>query len=185
MAIGSAVICTLLGLASNIASTDLRCADEPSNSSRKPFRRSSYRRSAVLSARKPVQIAAVERVSHADPELGRSVVQAAAPVDRVRRTGERGVEVCLVEYLAAADHVAFDVEKLTARHSASKPSCEVPCATSVMTTPRSLSRCTASMWTLDVRHDLPRRTDERSQVTRLERCRRPMVDVDPVRRRRG
>ena len=31
------------------------------------------------------------------------------------------------------------------RHSASKPSCEVPCAAWVTTAPRSLSRCTASM----------------------------------------
>ena len=58
---------------------------------------------------------------------------------------ERGVEVCLVEDLAAADHVAFDRQNVTTRHSASKPSCEVPCATWVTTAPRLFSRCTASM----------------------------------------
>ena len=39
------------------------------------------------------------------------------------KAGERGVEVCLVEDLEAADHVAFEREKMTIiRHSASKPS---------------------------------------------------------------
>ena len=37
------------------------------------------------------------------------------------------------------------VKMLIIRHSASKPSCEVPCATWVTTAPRSLSRCTASI----------------------------------------
>ena len=37
------------------------------------------------------------------------------------------------------------VRSSTTRHSASKPSCEVPCAAWVKTAPRSLSRCTASM----------------------------------------
>ena len=37
------------------------------------------------------------------------------------------------------------VKRLISRHSASKPSCEVPRATWVTTAPRSLSRCTASM----------------------------------------
>ena len=35
---------------------------------------------------------------------------------------------CLVEYFAAVDQVAFDRHEVDLRHSASKPSCEVPCA---------------------------------------------------------
>ena len=58
---------------------------------------------------------------------------------------ERGVEVGLVEHLAAVDQVAFDRHDVDLRHSASKPSCEVPLDTQVTTAPRSLSRCTASM----------------------------------------
>ena len=48
---------------------------------------------------------------------------------------ERGVEVCLVEDFAAADQVAFDGQKSIIRHSASKPSGEVPCAATVTTAP--------------------------------------------------
>ena len=59
--------------------------------------------------------------------------------------GERGVQVCLVEELDAADQVAFERQKCDRRHSASKPSCEVPMPLCVTTAPRSPSRCTASM----------------------------------------
>ena len=81
-----------------------------------------------------------QHLRHGVPVAGREVRQEAFGhlAGRVfqprRRPGElieprdRGVEVCLVEELAAADQVAVEREKATIRHSASKPSCEVPFA---------------------------------------------------------
>ena len=43
------------------------------------------------------------------------------------KTSQRGVDVCLVEDFAAVDQIAFDCQNIDPRHSASKPSCEVPC----------------------------------------------------------
>ena len=58
---------------------------------------------------------------------------------------ERGVEVCLVEKLAAAESSPSTVSRQINRHSASKPCCEVPVETWVTTAPdRSFderSRC--------------------------------------------
>ena len=77
------------------------------------------------------------------------------------------------------------VRRSITRHSASKPSCEVPCAAWVTTAPKSLSRCTASMWIADVRREVPGGADVCDQIAGRERCAPPVVDVDPVRRRRG
>ena len=50
---------------------------------------------------------------------------------------ERGVDVRFVEHLAATDQIALDSQNRLSRHSASKPSREVPFATWVMTAPIS------------------------------------------------
>src|SRR4029077_17642315 len=55
------------------------------------------------------------------------------------------VEICLVEYLAAAEQVAFDGERSINRTSTSAPSCEVAYPAWGTTAPRSFNRCTASM----------------------------------------
>ena len=99
-----------------------------------------------------------QHLRHGVPVAGREVrpealVHSACRVFQPRRRPaelveacERGVEVGLVENFAAADQVAVDRQNIdVVRHSASKPSCEVPCAAWVTTTPRLLSRCTASM----------------------------------------
>ena len=95
-------------------------------------------------------------LGHRVPVAGREVRQEALVCARCRvlqlrrwmgelfEPRERGVEVRLVEELAAVDQVAFDRQKVDLRHSASKPSCEVPSHDWVTTAPRSLSRCTAS-----------------------------------------
>ncbi len=71
-------------------------------------------------------------------------VSSPAPRMQLVEPRERGVEVCLVEDLGAVDQVAVDRENADIRHSASKPSGEVPMRTWVTTAPKLLSRCTAS-----------------------------------------
>ena len=80
----------------------------------------------------------------------------------------------------AADQVAFDGERLIIRHSASKPSCEVPFSAWVTTAPSSLSRCTASMWMLTSEVRSQTCTMMRLRSTRLDRCDRPVVEVNRI-----
>ena len=117
--------------------------------------------------------------------LGLPRFPAAAPAAEFVEPRERGVEVCLVEDFAAVDQVAFD------RHDVDRPATRrrSPLARShaaawVTTAPRSLSRCTASMWKLRSGVSPTRHGCTRSDHRR-ECCRPPVVDVDPVRRRRG
>ena len=70
---------------------------------------------------------------------------------------ERRVDVCLVEDFAAADQPAVDRHMSTIRHSASKPSREVPCAAWVKTAPRLLEPMHSLDVDAEVRRDVPRR----------------------------
>ena len=86
----------------------------------------------VVDSRRPVS--PPSRPSRGPRSTSEALVRSACRVFQPRRRPaelveprERGVEVCLVEIFAAADQVAVDRQRSISRHSASKPSCEVPC----------------------------------------------------------
>ena len=94
---------------------------------------------------------------HGVPVAGREVrqeafVHSACRVFQPRRLRlqfveprERGVEVCLVEYFATGDQVAFDGQKVDLPPLGVEALLRGPMPAWVMTAPRLLSRCTASM----------------------------------------
>ena len=98
-----------------------------------------------------------EHLGHGVPVAGREIrpealVHSACRVFQLWRRPtefveprERGVEVGLVEYFAAADQVAFDRQKIDLPPLGVEALLRGPIATWVTTAPRSLSRCTASM----------------------------------------
>ena len=78
-----------------------------------------------------------------------------------------------------------NVKRATSRHSASKPSCEVPVDYRCDDHSKVAQPMHSLDVTLDVRGDVLRSTDVWGHVAGRERSTPPMIDVHPVRRRRG
>ena len=138
-----------------------------------------------------------QHLGHHVPVLGgearlKALIHSACRVFQPRRRlaeffepRDRGVQVCLVEYLAAVDQVAFDRHYVDLRHSASKPSREVPCRRMG----EDRSEVAQPMHGLDVDADVlarvpSQRGSMRSASPGANDARPPVVDVYPVRRRR-
>ncbi len=73
---------------------------------------------------------------------------------------------------------------VTPRHSASKPSCEVPCPAQVKTAPRSLNRCADLDVDVEVLVELPSGTDVFETFAGRKRCHAAVVDTHHIRCRR-
>ena len=79
------------------------------------------------------------------PSLGRRVFQPRRRRVQLVESRERLTDVGFVEEFAAADQIALDGQEVDLLPLRVEAFFEVPRVVLVMTTPRSVSRCTASM----------------------------------------
>ncbi len=92
-----------------------------------------------------VKVAAVECIEHACEDPRRGVLELRRRRAEFVEPCERGVESASSNFSQRLIRSPSTVRRSISRHSASKPSFEVPFDTWVTTAPRLLSRCTASM----------------------------------------